>query len=315
MADDSNSRYADWKAYEYNPSTVAAAIFMLLFLLSTVLHSYQLFRTRTWFFIPVVIGGWCKLHKQIRFQLFYITFSLSIAEKLETIVESIGYVCRLISSRQSPDWALGPYIIQSAFILVAPALFAASIYMELGRIIVLVRGENHSVIRVNWLTKIFVAGDVFSFLMQSSGAGLMVKSDFSKDTAENIIVGGLFVQVIFFCLFIVSAVLFQRRIGKSPTDESHQLSHTWRKHMYALFSTSLLILTRSIVRVVEYLQGQHGYLLQHEVFLYVFDAVFMFSVMVIFNVLHPSEINCLLGRGAKMMKKGGIIVSEFELRV
>ncbi|KAK2782039.1 hypothetical protein FQN53_000215 [Emmonsiellopsis sp. PD_33] len=272
MADDSNSRYADWKAYEYNPSTVAAAIFMLLFLLSTVLHSYQLFRTRTWFFIPVVIGGWCKLHKQIRFQLFYITFSLSIAEKLETIVESIGYVCRLISSRQSPDWALGPYIIQSAFILVAPALFAAS-------------------------------------------AGLMVKSDFSKDTAENIIVGGLFVQVIFFCLFIVSAVLFQRRIGKSPTDESHQLSHTWRKHMYALFSTSSLILTRSIVRVVEYLQGQDGYLLQHEVFLYVFDAVFMFSVMVIFNVLHPSEINCLLGRGAKMMKKGGILVGEFELRV
>lgn len=41
--------------------------------------------------------------------------------------------------------------------------------MELGRIIVLVGGERHSLIRVSWLTKIFVSGDVLSFLMQASG--------------------------------------------------------------------------------------------------------------------------------------------------
>lgn len=41
--------------------------------------------------------------------------------------------------------------------------------MELGRVILLVRGERFSIVRVNWLTKIFVAGDVLSFLMQASG--------------------------------------------------------------------------------------------------------------------------------------------------
>lgn len=48
-------------------------------------------------------------------------------------------------------------------------MFAASVYMELGRIILLVNGEDRSMIRKKWLTKIFVFGDVFSFLLQSGG--------------------------------------------------------------------------------------------------------------------------------------------------
>jgi hypothetical protein len=41
--------------------------------------------------------------------------------------------------------------------------------MVLGRIIVLTDGEAHSPIRVKWLTKVFVTGDVISFLAQSAG--------------------------------------------------------------------------------------------------------------------------------------------------
>lgn len=41
--------------------------------------------------------------------------------------------------------------------------------MELGRVIVLVKGEKFALIRVNWTTKTFVAGDVLSFMMQASG--------------------------------------------------------------------------------------------------------------------------------------------------
>lgn len=74
-----------------------------------------------------------------------------------------------MSSSESPNWTLGPYVMQSTLLLVAPALYAASIYMELGRVIRLVNGEKHSLIRVTFLTKIFVAGDVLSFLMQASG--------------------------------------------------------------------------------------------------------------------------------------------------
>ncbi len=88
---------------------------------------------------------------------------------LSPTVEWIGYIGRALSSQQSPDYALPPYILQSLLLLVAPALFAASIYMALGRIIRLTDGEAHSLVRTKWLTKIFVAGDIFSFLVQSSG--------------------------------------------------------------------------------------------------------------------------------------------------
>lgn len=43
--------------YYYDPSTAAAVIFVVLFGLSTILHFYQLIRTRTWFMIPFLIGG------------------------------------------------------------------------------------------------------------------------------------------------------------------------------------------------------------------------------------------------------------------
>lgn len=52
---------------------------------------------------------------------------------------------------------------------------------------------------------------------------------------------------------------------------------------------------RSIFRLAEYLQGNNGYLLHHEVYLYLFDALLMFIIMVIFNPIHPYEIGRLLG--------------------
>ena len=80
--------------------------------------------------------------------------------------------------------------------------------------------------------------------------------------------------------------------------------------MYALYSTSVLILIRSIFRVAEYVQGSDGVLLSTEAFIYVFDATLMFLVMAVFVVIHPSEVNCLLGRGRVMTTKGGLKVSE-----
>lgn len=68
-----------------------------------------------------------------------------------------------------------------------------------------------------------------------------------------------------------------------------------------MYVTSCLIMIRSLFRVVEYLQGFNGYILEHEAFLYIFDALLMFSVMAVFIAVHPSEVNALLkgGQAAK----------------
>lgn len=85
------------------------------------------------------------------------------------LVEIVGYIGRAVSSKESPDWTLGPYIVQTLFLLLAPALLAASIYMFLGRIILVLQAESHSLLKKKWLTKIFVTGDVLSFLLQGAG--------------------------------------------------------------------------------------------------------------------------------------------------
>jgi hypothetical protein len=107
-----------------------------------------------------------------------------------------------------------PYIIQNVFILVAPALFAASIYMTLGRIILAVKGEEYSVIRPTRLTKTFVIGDVLSFLIQGGSAGLMMQASLAK-YGQAMVVTGLFLQIIMFGLFAVTAVIFQVRTSLS----------------------------------------------------------------------------------------------------
>lgn len=74
-----------------------------------------------------------------------------------------------MSSSQSPNWTLGPYLIQSLFLLLAPALLAASIYMFLGRIILVLQAEDLALLKKKWLTKLFVTGDVLSFMLQGAG--------------------------------------------------------------------------------------------------------------------------------------------------
>jgi hypothetical protein len=61
------------------------------------------------------------------------------------------------------------YAMHTFFVLVAPSVFAASIYMCLGRAISATDGEAHSLVRKRWLTKMFVIGDVIAFMMQGAG--------------------------------------------------------------------------------------------------------------------------------------------------
>ncbi|WQF90204.1 Putative RTA-like protein [Colletotrichum destructivum] len=254
-----------FKLYHYNPTIAGAIIFVVLFVGTTGFHFYQLSRSRCWFMIPFALGG---------------------------ILELIGYAARARSGQESPDWTLVPYIIQALLILVAPALFAATIYMELGRIVTLIDGEDLTLIRKAWMTKLFVCGDILSFMVQSSGGGLQATGGASMmTTGANITVAGLFIQLLFFGLFIVVAVAFYVKVCQYPTASSHKVA--WKKHMVALFIASLLIMVRSVFRVAEYLQGFDGYLLSHEAYLYGFDALLMWLTMVLLNWIHPAEILAL----------------------
>lgn len=137
------------------------------------------------------------------------------------------------------------------------------------------------------------------------GAGNMAGRNASAiNRGKLIILCGLVLQIIFLLLFVITAAVFHVRLRNQPTHKLLSEPNTpWEKHMCALYGGSLLILIRCVFRLIEYVQGGGGSLMSHEVFLYIFDSVLMWSTMVIFAVVHPSEINALLkGDGAKAVR-------------
>lgn len=203
-------------------------------------------------------------------------------------MEATGYGGR-IWSHYDPKGLPG-FIIQALLILIAPALFAASIYMVLGRVIAQLDGEHHSIIRLKWLTKIFVAGDCVSFFVQSMGGGIQSAGTLQLlKVGQDIIVAGLFIQIFFFGFFVIAAVTFHVRIVRRPTALSASHEIPWRSNLGILYLSSGIILVRSIFRIVEYLMGNSGFLLQHEYMLYIFDTFLMLAVVSIFIWRHPAK--------------------------
>jgi SNF family Na+-dependent transporter len=121
------------------------------------------------------------------------------------------------------------------------------------------------------------------------------------DTGSKVIIGGLFVQLIFFGIFIVIAVTFDLSVRKTPTPQAEK-HPVWQRHMWALYIGSALIMVRSVFRAIEYLQGFNGYLLSHEAYLYIFDAVLMLLAMALFNHVHPSEVVALIAQDEREYK-------------
>ncbi|KAK1638694.1 RTA1 like protein-domain-containing protein [Colletotrichum phormii] len=253
--------------YLYNPSMAAACVFVVLFSSTLAAHAILLYKKRTRFFIPFIVGIVCEI---------------------------LGYVARAISAAQTPNWQVMPYALQSLMLLIAPSLLAASIYGMPGRLIIVSNGQDYSPIKPTILTKVFITNDVLSFLVQSGGGGILTnaKSPSKIQLGENVIIVGLFIQLIGFALFIaVTAVLHWRIAQERGQDLRHAAS--WEKFLWILYGVSVLVLVRSLFCVIEYIQGYDGYLQTTEVFLYVFDAALIFLVTFIPAVFHLSKVTAV----------------------
>ncbi|EXJ68391.1 uncharacterized protein A1O5_08183 [Cladophialophora psammophila CBS 110553] len=248
----------------YVPSVPAAIIAAIVFGVLTIAHTFFLFKKKRWSSIPIMIGG---------------------------LFEVIGFLARAVSRYHLDE--KGPYIVQTLLIFLAPILLAASVYMFLGRLIIAAGGQAYSFIRVNWLTKIFVAGDIICFLVQAGGASILVNatSKSAIDNAQNIILFGLALQILFFFLFLSVAVVWQVRVRSQPlwricTESGLPLA----RMLWSLYLVGFLITVRSIYRLAEYKGGQDGYLITHEWPAYMLDAFLMAIVMAVTLVWYSVEL-------------------------
>jgi hypothetical protein len=129
--------------------------------------------------------------------------------------------------------------------------------MFLGRIIRATGCGSYSMIRPNWLTKIFVMGDVVCFLIQALGAGILSNADDKKkrDLGQSIILVGLVVQNIIFGLFMIVAMVFHLRVRKRSAGKTIFCKFNWQRYMFMLYTTSIIITVRNLFRVIEYAMG------------------------------------------------------------
>lgn len=153
-------------------------------------------------------------------------------------------------------------------------------------------------------------GDVVSFLVQGGASGLMATGNNVK-MASNIVVTGLVIQVVMFGLFIVTSLVFEVRMRRSPTTEAFDDRINWMSHVRTLYAVSALILIRSIFRVVEYAAGEDGYPLTHEWMLYVFDSVLMIISMLVWGIWYPGTISRLTVADEEIVTE---VVTDLELK-
>jgi hypothetical protein len=116
------------------------------------------------------------------------------------------------------------------------------------------------------------------------------KTASDQQTGEDIILGGLGIQIIFFGFFVVTTVVFHARMARNPTSRSYAVTGPWRQHVWALYASSALILVRSVFRMAEFGLGNDGVLMQSEAYLLGLDGALMFIVAAIFLWSHPSRV-------------------------
>jgi hypothetical protein len=176
------------------------------------------------------------------------------------------------------------FSVQNSFTLLGPTLMAATVYMIFGRLARAMHAENHSIVRVSLLTKLFVGGDVLAFVVQGGAAGLLIIQDLAM------VILGLVIQVLSFGLFMVTSVIFHKRVVNDFTLKASVMDIPWVRIMRLLYLIGILILARSIFRLVEYAQGTEGYSMTHEWTLYVFDGVPMAVSAIAMLVWFPGSL-------------------------
>ncbi|KAJ5651411.1 uncharacterized protein N7484_005134 [Penicillium longicatenatum] len=248
---------SNWSFYDYSPSKVGAIIALICYGASAGYHVFQLVAMKCFFFTTFIVGA---------------------------LMMTLGYILRAASAADTT--AMGPYIGQNVCILLPPSLYAATIYMIYGRIVDYAGERTLSIVSPQKVTKIFVIGDVLAFLTQASGGGMMAISSMAK-MGQTITIVGLFIQLIFFGAFLTIAIIFGRRVQQTKTALRNL---PYGKLLFVLFTVSALIIVRCFYRIIEFCQGNDGYLMGHEVFMYVFDTIPMFVVQAVFHFYHPGKV-------------------------
>ena len=262
------------------------------------------------------------------FAIIYVIFGFikknhyfSICLSFGTLLEMIGYLSRTLAHYSWSNQNL--YLCQIITLTIAPAFIMAGIYYLLAQLII-IYGENYSILKPRWFCYIFIICDVLSLLIQAIGgaiAAIFLKMFKNSKIGTYIMVGGIAFQVLSMSLFLILLIDFTIRSFKNSTslkfsinnyfnlllntkkgvflrneflepfynsNYSHIRSRKFFNYMPLIIIISVLfIYIRCIYRVVELSEGWRGYLITHEEFIFIMDALMVLLTCLIYLFFHP----------------------------
>ncbi|UPL00139.1 hypothetical protein LCI18_011073 [Fusarium solani-melongenae] len=248
--------------FEYRPNEGAAWTFVVLFGLSAIVHLGLLGWLRAWHFLPLTLG---------------------------VVGEAFGYYGR-VQAHSEPNIA-GPFIMQNILILGTAPLIAATVYMTLGRYIRVFQIRDRIVIPPRLMTVFFITVDLGCFVTQVFGSAAPASGD-PKGIAlgRTLIISGLIVQLVALGLFLIITSVSHRLVRTIRADYKMTGMLSASRYFQATYMVGGAMMVRSLVRGIEYLQGEGGYIISHEVFIYALDAAPMVFVAAVYVFIHPGKL-------------------------
>ncbi|CAK7205922.1 hypothetical protein SEUCBS139899_008702 [Sporothrix eucalyptigena] len=272
----------------FQPSAAAAGVMCGLFAIGFLVSTYETIRYKSWIWFVML---------------------LAIA------MEAVGYGARIASAGHVTNRNL--YIIQFCLIILAPVLMAGIVYVAFGRIVFHVVPPEARTARLlwvpaRWLTPIFVGFDVFALFLQLVGAVIISGTQLTTPnaakklhTGKNIALAGVSTQIAAFGLFTIIAARFhftsrrfaadlESRYRAVPGDKfvtlegsERKFKPRWRTLLYAVNFSCGMIIIRSIYREIDFALGKQGYTQKHEWCAYVFDAIPMILLVIVYTIVPP----------------------------
>lgn len=251
--------------------------------------------------------------------IWFKQFWFSTAFICAAILEVIGYAGRVWSHYNV--FQMDPFLMQMVCLTIAPVFTMGGIYYQLAKMIEIYGHRFCLLPSPMAYSYIFIAFDIVSLVVQAAGGGVAgseTTAGEDVDTGDNIFIAGLALQVASMTIFMALMghlyykVYVQTRLDhtgtkklspklfKIPQSEIDYLYRQkfsdlrihpkrWAFHYFphALTLAVCTVFVRCCYRLAELITGWSGYLITHENYFIILDALMISIATVTMTIFHP----------------------------
>ncbi|KAL6708270.1 hypothetical protein ACN47E_003194 [Coniothyrium glycines] len=249
--------YSPGSVWFYAPNKVAPIIFIVLFLISGVIHTWQTIIHRSW--RTTVLLPWASL--------------LMIS----------GFAVRLLGAYHPTR--LSYLIASTVLIMSGPPVYALINYLILSRILYYI--PYLAPLHPGRVATTFVGLDAVCEVLIGQGAWRMANSSMTpaqRRLGARLVTASLSLQAALFGAFGLLAAHFHVRAVRAGV-----LRRELLVVLRVLYASAAIVTIRCVYRLVENVQGWESRVYQDEVYFWVFDASLMLFNTALLNLFHPGK--------------------------